>query len=323
MSFNRLSLNSSKTRLIWFGTTQQLQKLDMPLLSHTIPHFTFLSSSMAWVPLLITPLPSQIISPTSHVPSISIWDVLGLSESLSPSLFSPLSSTHLSVLVLIIVTLYLLAFLKFDYLLSRLSSVPPLDSLLIFPVSHISSFMTQQLHWLPFTTGIQFKVIFLDLKSRFGSDHIWHPLSLLSLSAISTLPNAMIFSCLVLGQPWPTLGFFLLLVHHSGITSLLIFARLFSLLPFSCLSLTLSFTFFLELKCTESTSWLTSWDALYLYTIQIQLDNTFVSSFSWQLAICSHHWQLHGKTDSQNWLVPNNIYQKTYLGIPFHNNVGA
>src|SRR6218665_884946 len=41
--------------------------------------------------------------------------LLGLSESLSPSLFLPLSSTHLSVLVLI--TLYSLASLKFDYLI--------------------------------------------------------------------------------------------------------------------------------------------------------------------------------------------------------------
>ena len=32
------------TQLIWFGTTEQLQKLDFPLLSHRFPHFTFLSS---------------------------------------------------------------------------------------------------------------------------------------------------------------------------------------------------------------------------------------------------------------------------------------
>jgi len=63
------------------------------------------------------------------------------------------------------------------------------------------------------------------------------PLSLLPLSAVSALPNAMIFSCLVLGPPWPTLAPLLLLVCHSGITSLLMFARLFSLLPFPRLSL--------------------------------------------------------------------------------------
>jgi len=54
--------------------------------------------------------------------------------------------------------------------------------------------------------------------------------------AVSALPNAMIFSSLALGPPWPTLGHLLLLVHHFGITSLL-FVRLFCLLPFSRLSL--------------------------------------------------------------------------------------
>ena len=34
---------------------------------------------------------------------------------------------------------------------------------------HVSSFMTQQLHWLPFTTRIEFKVIFLAVKTPRGS----------------------------------------------------------------------------------------------------------------------------------------------------------
>src|SRR6218665_2106073 len=41
MSLNRLSLNSAKTQLIWFGTPQQLLKLDHALLSDRFPHFTF------------------------------------------------------------------------------------------------------------------------------------------------------------------------------------------------------------------------------------------------------------------------------------------
>src|SRR6218665_2575700 len=41
MSSNRLSLNSVKTQLIWFGTPQQLLKLDHALLSDGFPHFTF------------------------------------------------------------------------------------------------------------------------------------------------------------------------------------------------------------------------------------------------------------------------------------------
>jgi len=108
-----------------------------------------------------------------------------------PSLFLPLSSTHLSVLVLIIVTLYSLAFPKFDYLLSRLSSMPLLARLIarLSCFSHISSFTTQQLHWLSFTTRIEFVVLFLLLKSQLGCaptckylcDHIRPPISASSL----------------------------------------------------------------------------------------------------------------------------------------------
>src|SRR6218665_2210017 len=122
--------------------------------------------------------------------------------------------------------------------------------------------MTQQLHWLPFTTCIESKVSFLIrninvvmLLNTFAitSD----PLSLLPISDVSALPNAMIFSCLVLGETWPSLGPLLLLVRHSGITSLLLFVRLFCLLHFPRLSRLNSYLF-LELKCTESASvWIT------------------------------------------------------------------
>src|ERR1043165_477372 len=44
MSSNRLSLNASKTQFIWFGTPQQLRKLDFVLLSEKFPLFTFSSS---------------------------------------------------------------------------------------------------------------------------------------------------------------------------------------------------------------------------------------------------------------------------------------
>src|SRR6218665_1254707 len=42
--FKQSLINSSKTQLIWFGTTQQIQKLDVPLLSRRFSHFIFLSS---------------------------------------------------------------------------------------------------------------------------------------------------------------------------------------------------------------------------------------------------------------------------------------
>src|SRR6218665_350112 len=53
--------------------------------------------------------------------------------------------------------------------------------------------MTQQLHWLPFTTRIEFKVLFLILKNQFGSapkylcDHIRSPFSASSLRSSQCL----------------------------------------------------------------------------------------------------------------------------------------
>ena len=93
-----------------------------------------------------------------------------------------------------------------------------------------------------------FKVLFHVLKSQLGSApkylcyHMWPLFSLLMLplSAVSALPNAIIFPCLVLGQPWPTLGPLLLFFRHYGINSLLLFVHLFYLLPFPHLSLALS-----------------------------------------------------------------------------------
>src|SRR6218665_1095253 len=40
MSSNRLSLNPSKTQLIWLGTRQQLLKLDFALFAAQFPQFT-------------------------------------------------------------------------------------------------------------------------------------------------------------------------------------------------------------------------------------------------------------------------------------------
>src|SRR6218665_2146035 len=44
MSSNRLSLNPSKTQLIWLGTHQLLLKLDFAMLAAQFPQFTFLTS---------------------------------------------------------------------------------------------------------------------------------------------------------------------------------------------------------------------------------------------------------------------------------------
>src|ERR1043165_9050796 len=44
MSSNRLSLNATKTKLIWFGTRQQLAKIDYSLLDESFPSYAFSTS---------------------------------------------------------------------------------------------------------------------------------------------------------------------------------------------------------------------------------------------------------------------------------------
>ena len=49
MSSNRLSLNPSKTELIWLDTRQQLLKLDFALLAAQFPQFSHLSKVLMMV----------------------------------------------------------------------------------------------------------------------------------------------------------------------------------------------------------------------------------------------------------------------------------
>jgi len=71
---------------------------------------------------------------------------------------------------------------------------------------------------------------FYLVAPKYLCDHIRPPISASSLHRLHSFQRRDI-SMPVSEQPWPILGPLLLLVRHSGITSLLLFARLFSLLP--------------------------------------------------------------------------------------------
>src|SRR6218665_2443510 len=107
MSYNRLSLNPSKTQLIWLGTCQQLLKLDFALLAAQFPQFTFLSSVRDLGVTLDNTLSfSAHISDLSR--SIAIASIIYVayvqSDALFPCLYLSLWSMPLSVPGLIIVT---------------------------------------------------------------------------------------------------------------------------------------------------------------------------------------------------------------------------
>src|SRR6218665_3909662 len=64
MSSNRLSLNPSKTQLIWVGTHQQLLKLDFAFLAAQFPKFIlltlFVTLGLLWTTLFLSQLTSLI-----------------------------------------------------------------------------------------------------------------------------------------------------------------------------------------------------------------------------------------------------------------------
>ena len=169
MSANRLSLNSSKTQLIWFGTPQQLQKLDYSLLLEKFPSFTFSSSVRdLGVTFDSTLTFSQHIAKLTRSSYFQLRRLRAIRKSVSSSIFTTIVHAFVSS--------------RLDYCNSLLIGLPkvrlsPLQSVLnaaarliarLPRFSHISSYMSEQLHWLPFSARIKFKVLVLVLKSRLG-----------------------------------------------------------------------------------------------------------------------------------------------------------
>ena len=200
MSSNRLSLNSSKTQLIWFGTPQQLQKLDLLLLAENFPQFTFSTSVRDLGVTLDSSLTfSEHITQLTRSSYFQLRRIRAIRRSVS-------SSTLTSIVHAFVCS-------RIDYcnsVLIGLSKVrlSPIQSVLnaaarliarLPKFSHISSFMINQLHWLPLTARIQFKVLVLVLKSKLGiapkylRDHIRSPLSSVSHRPLRSLVRHTLF----------------------------------------------------------------------------------------------------------------------------------
>jgi len=149
-------------QLIWCGTTQQLQKLDFPLLSHRFSHFTFLFS----VRDLGVTLDSSLIF-SNHISNFTrssyfhLRCLRAIRKSVSIRVFTSIIHafvcSHTDYCNSLLIGLPKVQLSPIQTVLN--ASARPIARLPRF--SHISFFMTQQLHWLPFTTCIQFEVIFL------------------------------------------------------------------------------------------------------------------------------------------------------------------
>src|SRR6218665_3635773 len=171
MSSNRLSLNPSKTQLIWLGTHQQLLKLDFALLAAQFLQFTFLTSVRYLGVTLDNTLFSKLTSLIYTDIASIIYVAYVQSDALFPCLYLSIWSMPLSVPGLIIVTPSSLAYqnpawLHCNLSLMRCSSDCQHSSILSYIYFH--HFMTEQLHWLPLSARIHFKIIFLVYKAFLG-----------------------------------------------------------------------------------------------------------------------------------------------------------
>jgi hypothetical protein len=184
MSSNRLSLNASKTQFIWFGTPQQLQKIDFALLLELFPHYSF-SSSVRDLGVTLDSCLSfkDHISNLTRVSYFHLRRLRAVRRSVSSSVFKTLVHAFVSS--------------RIDYCNSLLIGLPkirliPLQSVLnaaarliarLPRYSHISAFMFEQLHWLPLSLRIKFKILALMSKAQRGiapeylTDVIQRPLS--------------------------------------------------------------------------------------------------------------------------------------------------
>jgi hypothetical protein len=167
MLSNRLCLNPSKTQLIWFGTRQQLAKLNLLELTSLFPTFTFTSCVRNLGVLLDSALTfSDHISHLTRSCYFQLRRLRAIRRSVSTPIFTSLVHAFISSRV--------------DYCNSLLLGLPqstlfPLQSVLnaaarliarLPRFSHISGFMTHDLHWLPLDARLRFKTLLIVTKSQ-------------------------------------------------------------------------------------------------------------------------------------------------------------
>jgi len=191
MSVNRLCLNADKTQLIWFGTKQQLTKPDYSSLTEMFPSFSYSSS---FRDLGVT-LDSSLTF-TEHISSLTrscyfqLRRLRAIRRSVLPSVFTTIVHAFICS--------------RLDYCNSLLAGLPKLrltalQSVLnaaarliarLLKFDHISTYMSEVLHWFPIALRIRYKILFLVSKSqlrlapKYLSDFMRKPLSTSSLRSL-------------------------------------------------------------------------------------------------------------------------------------------
>src|SRR5688572_6304266 len=165
MSSNRLSLNPNKTQLIWFGTRQQLLKLDYCLLAERFPSFTFHSSVRDLGVVLDSTLTfSEHIANLTRSSYFHLRRLRAIRRSVSTSIVHAFVCSRIDYCNSLLVGL---PKVRLPPLQSVLNSAARLIARLPRS-SHISAFMFDHLHWLPLTARVQLKELSLIYRSHTG-----------------------------------------------------------------------------------------------------------------------------------------------------------
>ena len=162
MTSNRLSLNSSKTQLIWLGTSQQLRKLDCSLISDNFPQFVFSTSVRDLGFILDNSFTfSENISSLTRSSYYQLRSLRGIRKSVSTTTMTAIVHEFVCS--------------RIDYCLSlliglpkvRLSTIQSVLNAAARRIAHLPrfnhiSFKINQLHWLPLSARIEFKIAALQ-----------------------------------------------------------------------------------------------------------------------------------------------------------------
>src|SRR5688572_8005347 len=213
MSSNRLCLNSAKTQLIWFGTGPQLAKLDFTTLSQMFPAFTFSTSVRDLGVTLDSNLTfKEHLSTLTRSCFYHLRRLRAIRRSVSVHVFTTIVHAFVCSRIDYCNALYAgLPKVRLSTLQSVLNSAARLIARLP-RFSHISTFMTNKLHWLPIEARIQYKILHLVSRAYHGQapkylcDLLRKPVSALSLRSLRSSDRADLFVPRTRGPGQPLLN---------------------------------------------------------------------------------------------------------------------
>src|SRR6218665_714884 len=169
MSSNRLRLNPAKTKFMWLGTRQQLAKLNLDALANKFPSYTFSATARDLGVLL-----DQEVTFAQHLHRLSrdccyqLRQLRNVARSITASAATTLVHAFITSRLDYCSTLYTgLPACRLSCLESVMRSAARIFGK-IQKFDHVTRYMLDVLHWLPFRQRIQYRVVSLVWRCQLG-----------------------------------------------------------------------------------------------------------------------------------------------------------